>query len=85
MLNNNNVTKDEEEEWKSQDPIVEVNEWLITAKGWTEEQIQALDKEAKEIVRKAVEFSETSPLPPLEELHTHTYSQDIGLVNYGHR
>lgn len=77
-------SKDEEDEWKAQDPIVEVNEWLMSAKGWTEEQVQAMDDEAKAVVRKAVEFADLSPEPPMEELHTHTCSQDIGLVNYGH-
>ena len=72
-------TKDEEGEWKAKDPIVAVNDWLISEGIKTEDEIKEWDKKIKKQVRECVEFAETSPEPPLSELATHTYSEDLEL------
>ena len=56
------------------DPIENVREMLITGKHASEEDLKAIDKEIKEIVNEAAEFSRESPEPALDELWTDIYA-----------
>lgn len=76
-------TKDEENEWKGRDPIVDLNSWMIEKGHMTEQEVTDLDKEIKKEVKAAIKFAEKSPLPPLEDLSTHTYFDDVG-AKYGY-
>ncbi len=70
-------TKDEEAEWKAKDPIVAVNDWLISEGIKSEEEIKDWDKEIKKQVAESVKFAENSPEPPLSELGNHTFHDDL--------
>ena len=56
------------------DPIEHVRELLLTGKHATEDDLKAIDKEIKEIVNQAAEFSKESPEPSVEELWTDIYA-----------
>ena len=56
------------------DPIENIREMLITGKHASEEDLKAIDKEIKEIVNEAADFSRESPEPALDELWTDIYA-----------
>jgi len=66
-------TKEEVEQLKVLDPITLLAEVLKEEKIATDEYFEAAEKRIKKIVEAAVEFAETSPEPPLEELYTDVY------------
>jgi pyruvate dehydrogenase E1 component alpha subunit len=65
-------TKDELEQYKKQDPIVQLKSQLIEAKLLTEEDFKKLDDEMKDIVQKSVDFADKSEEPAL-----HTMYEDV--------
>lgn len=70
-------SKDELEEWKTRDVIQSVSQYLIEKGFSSDEDIRALDQEAKHLARESVNFALNSPEPPLEELTMHTYSDSL--------
>ncbi len=56
------------------DPIEQVRQLLLTGNHATEDDLKAIDKEIKDIVNEAAEFSKTSPEPALSELWTDIYA-----------
>ena len=69
-------TREEVQKVREQsDPIEHVRELLLSGKHATEDDLKAIDKEIKEIVNQAAEFSKESPEPPLEELWTDIYAE----------
>jgi pyruvate dehydrogenase E1 component alpha subunit len=56
------------------DPIEHVRELLLSSKHATEDDLKAIDKEIKEVVNQAAEFSKESPEPSVEELWTDIYA-----------
>ncbi|KIC44067.1 pyruvate dehydrogenase [Ruegeria sp. ANG-S4] len=68
-------TREEVQKVREQsDPIEHVRELLLTGKHATEDDLKAIDKEIKEIVNQAAEFSKESPEPSEEELWTDIYA-----------
>lgn len=65
-------TKDELEQYKKQDPIIQLKSQLMEAKLVTEEEFKAIDDEMKQKVQDAVDFAEKSEEPAL-----HTMYEDI--------
>ncbi len=65
-------TKDELEEYKRQDPIIQLKSRMMDAGLITEEQYKKLDDEVKDEVQAAVDFAEKSEEPAL-----HTIYEDI--------
>jgi pyruvate dehydrogenase E1 component alpha subunit len=66
-------SKEEVEEQKRLDPIMLLGEMLKSEGIVTDEYFDAAEKRIKKIVEEAVDYSETSPEPPLEELWTDVY------------
>lgn len=59
---------------KDRDPIIELREKALQ-NGWmTAEEADRIEAEAKETIKKAVEFAEASPLPDLESLYTDIFA-----------
>ncbi|WP_338449485.1 thiamine pyrophosphate-dependent dehydrogenase E1 component subunit alpha [Niallia oryzisoli] len=59
---------------KDRDPIIELREKALQ-NGWmTAEEADRIEAEAKETIKKAVEFAEASPLPDLETLYTDIFA-----------
>ena len=68
-------TREEVQKVREQsDPIEHVCELLLSGKHATEDDLKAIDKEIKEIVNQAAEFSKESPEPSVEELWTDIYA-----------
>ena len=66
-------TKAEVEELKKLDPITVFSDLLKRENVMTDERIDEAEKTVKKIVEEAVEFSENSPEPPLDELFNDVY------------
>ncbi len=68
-------TREEVQKVREQsDPIEHVRELLLSGKHASEDDLKAIDKEIKEIVNQAAEFSKESPEPSVEELWTDIYA-----------
>ena len=66
-------TKEEVEEYKSQDPIEQVKAVLLKKKYATEADLEAIEEKILAIVNDSVEFSEASPYPDASELYQDVY------------
>lgn len=71
-------TRDEEEQYETQDPIEKLAQFLIKERGWSEESYDKLKKTIKREVRDAIKWAEESPVPPLDELYTDVYTDVWG-------
>ncbi|MDR0296864.1 MAG: pyruvate dehydrogenase (acetyl-transferring) E1 component subunit alpha [Rickettsia sp.] len=65
--------KDEVENYREQDPISHIKSTILLNQYASEERLKEIEKEVKEIIVEAVEFSEKSALPDEEELYTNIY------------
>lgn len=68
-------TKEEENEYKKQDPIEQVRESILLGKVATEEELAAIDQEIKKIVDESIKFAEESPFPDASEAFKDVYAQ----------
>lgn len=67
-------TREEEQEWRTKDPIKRFKEVLNEADLLTEEQAEELKQAAKKEVEESVEFAENSPMPTKDDLLTDVYA-----------
>ena len=68
-------TRDEVQKMREErDAIEQVRHLLLDGGMATEDELKAIDKEIKDIVNEAAEFSRQSPEPPAEELWTDIYA-----------
>ncbi|MBF7095553.1 thiamine pyrophosphate-dependent dehydrogenase E1 component subunit alpha [Alkalibacter mobilis] len=67
-------TKEEVNEWKEKDPIARLRKFMIDNKMATEEEMDQVEKQAKENMEKAVEFAKESPEPPVESVTEDVYA-----------
>ena len=57
-------------EWKKQDPIARVVRLLKSKKTITDKKLEAIEKEARDLVEKAAQFSLSSAWPAPNEVDT---------------
>jgi pyruvate dehydrogenase E1 component alpha subunit len=69
-------TKEEVEEYKKLDPITQVLDVIRDKKYATEEEIEAINKEVKDLVKECEKFAEESPFPEVSQLHDVVYEQE---------
>jgi len=69
-------TKEEVEEAKSRDPILTFIHLLKEHDMLTDEELNAMDAEIKEICEDSANFADESPEPGLEELYAHVYAEE---------
>jgi pyruvate dehydrogenase E1 component alpha subunit len=67
-------TKEEVQKWMERDPITVLAHRIRTLGIATDEQLQALDEEAKAKVQDAVGFAEESPFPAPDTVYEHVYA-----------
>ncbi len=67
-------TKEEVNEWKEKCPIKRHREFLLAEGILTEAEIDALDKQAEEDIKRAVDFAENSPEPKIEDIFDDVYA-----------
>ena len=68
-------SKEELENYKDKDPIEQVKNILLNKNILSQEEIESVDKNIKEQVKKSVEFAEKSPYPNKEEIFSDIYVQ----------
>lgn len=68
-------TKDEVENYKSQDPIEKVLQTIKKNKYATDADIEAIEAKVKALVEESVKFAEESPYPQAHELYEDVYMQ----------
>ena len=71
-------TREEVEREKQRDPIVLFRARALAAKLLTEDEVQALEKDASDRIDEAVAFADASPEPPAEWLFTDIYTDGSG-------
>ncbi len=69
-------TKDELNEKKEEDPIIRLKGYILDHDLATNDDLDEVDEEVKQEVLDAVEFSEESELPAIEEIYDHVYTQE---------
>ena len=69
-------TKEEVEEYKKIDPITQVLDIIKEKNYATEDEIKAIDKEVKDLVKECEKFAEESPYPELNQLYDMVYEQE---------
>ncbi len=68
-------TKEDVEEAKLNDPIRIYANLLADMDILSQEELEAMDDEVKQLSEKAAEFADASPEPELEELYTDIYAE----------
>ena len=68
-------TKEELEDYRNRDSIEQVRTTILENNFATEEDLEQIDNEIKQVVEESVEFAENSPYPEPEELYTDIYVQ----------
>ena len=68
-------TKDEVEEYKKIDPITQVLDVIKEKKYATDEEIAAVDKKVKDLVKECEKFAEESPYPEKNVMYDAVYEQ----------
>ena len=67
-------TKEEVEEYKSQDPIETTKQTILKNKWATEEQLDQIVKDIRAEIEEALEFAENSPFPDGADIYDDAYS-----------
>jgi len=68
-------TKEEIAEWQSRDPIIEMSKMLIEHKIATQNEISAIEREARKIIENAIEFASKGANPRIEEVTRDVYTE----------
>lgn len=69
-------TKEELEEYKGRDPLVNTKAEILKKKYANEKWFAEVDEEIKQIVEESVRFAEESPFPDVSELYKDVYVQE---------
>ncbi|MFD1433783.1 thiamine pyrophosphate-dependent dehydrogenase E1 component subunit alpha [Kroppenstedtia eburnea] len=67
--------KEEVEEARKKDPLVQFNQYLQDSGLLDEEKENALNREIAHLVDEATEYAEAAPYPEAEETYTHVYAE----------
>jgi pyruvate dehydrogenase E1 component alpha subunit len=73
-------SKEEVEEYKRRDPIEWVRETLLKNNFASEEDLENIEKNIKEIVAESVQFAEESKFPDPKEAYTDVYVEDYPFI-----
>lgn len=71
-------TKEEVGEYEAADPIQQLARHLIDRELATQDELDAIDAEAKKLATDSVKYASESPEPGIEELYTDVYTQPYG-------
>ena len=71
-------TRDEEEQWETDDPITRLRDAMIQAGLIDEDGFKAINREVKAEVKECIKWAEASPEPDLSELYTDVYVERFG-------
>jgi len=68
-------TKNELDEHKKQDPILQLKTFMLEKNMISEEDFKGIDAKCKSMSEEAVKFAQESPEPPLEDLYEHVFDE----------
>ncbi len=68
-------SKEELEDQKNQDVIIRLKSYLLDNEMAANGALDAIDRSVKQEVNESVAFAESSPLPPLEAIYDHVYTE----------
>jgi pyruvate dehydrogenase E1 component alpha subunit len=71
-------TREEEEQYEGEDPIIRLANFLMTHRGFTQQDYDAMNKDVRAEVRDAVKWADESPEPPMEELYHDVFVEKFG-------
>lgn len=71
-------TQDEVEEWKKRCPIKRLREQLLSRGVLTQKLVDEIDAEEADVVERAIEYAESSPMPAPEVALTNVYATPVG-------
>ncbi|MFW5658974.1 MAG: pyruvate dehydrogenase (acetyl-transferring) E1 component subunit alpha [Bacteroidota bacterium] len=69
-------TKDELNEYKDRDPIVQLKSYILDQELTSQDELDKIDDKVKARVKEAVEFAENSPVPDGKKLYENVYVDD---------
>ncbi len=69
-------TKEEIADWQSRDPIVAMAKLLIEHKIATPDEVAAIEDDAAQIIKDAIEFAAAAPDPQLDQVTRDVYTQE---------
>ncbi len=67
-------TKEEIEEWKLKDPIKRMKAYLLDKKLFSAEELEKVEKHAKQTIEDAVTFAQNSPYPSIDTIMDDVYA-----------
>jgi pyruvate dehydrogenase E1 component alpha subunit len=67
-------TQEEIDDWKTRDPIVRFKQVLLEARTMTEEEVEAIDQQAKSTIDQAAEEAVNFPEPSPENMEDEVYA-----------
>ena len=70
-------TADEIERWKGRDPIMRLAAWLIDQGHCSDDDLRAIDDEARATAEDAIAFARSSPFPDPETASQHIFSEEV--------
>lgn len=68
-------SKEEMAEWVSKDPIIQLGAYIKKQKIATDEELKALDTEAKAMAKADESWADEQPIPPEEAVWNHVYAE----------
>ncbi len=71
-------TKQEEQRYEATDPIERLTKFLLTKRGFAQEDRDAMANDVRQEIREAIAWAEASPPPDLSELYTDVYADTWG-------
>lgn len=66
-------TKEEVAFWRERDPILNFKRFLLENQIATEQELEAIERQARERIDRATDFAQKSPFPPVEEVLENIY------------
>ncbi len=71
-------TKEEEQRYEATDPIERLTKFLLTKRGFAQEDRDAMVNDVRQEIRQAIAWAEASPPPDLSELYNDVYADPWG-------
>ncbi|WP_166260399.1 thiamine pyrophosphate-dependent dehydrogenase E1 component subunit alpha [Marinobacter salicampi] len=68
-------SKDEEQKWRDQDPLLRMRAWLEKAGWWNDDEEKQLQESLRKEVLATMKVAQKRPAPPLDSLVTDVYDQ----------
>jgi pyruvate dehydrogenase E1 component alpha subunit len=72
------LSTDEKSHYAARDPITQLKKYIIEQNLASEAELKSIEKRIDDVVEEAVEFADTSPLPPRSQLLENVFADPKG-------